>query len=326
MVDFATEDSGRYWWWPRAVWTDPNEIIADDDEGGLWRVPFSSSDGQEITFGDPVRVLETFEDAPAQAKVAATMAMHSSAPRARWSSRSQSPAAARDRGGSAPSSRNRPMDSAAALRQALRLPADASDADCEAALAAQAAEATGPGEPGTPPTPLTGGETAPGAEEPVPAPEPTEPVEDPTTGAPENPEVPATSTGDEGEVEENDEGDDGDGEGEAPEAAADGTVRVDAATWAETQRQAREGAAARAEQRTERREALLSDAVKAGKFPPSRIDHYRKLHSADAKGTEKLIADLAAGTVPVTERGTAREDIGGDAEFAAVMSTFGGSN
>jgi Mu-like prophage I protein len=63
--EFATGDYA--WWWPRALWTDPNEVIADDDEGSLYRVPFSSNDKQEVTFDEPVRVIERFEDAPATA-------------------------------------------------------------------------------------------------------------------------------------------------------------------------------------------------------------------------------------------------------------------
>jgi hypothetical protein len=37
--DFAEGD--RYWWWIRAVYVDPPILIVDDDEGGLWSVPYS---------------------------------------------------------------------------------------------------------------------------------------------------------------------------------------------------------------------------------------------------------------------------------------------
>lgn len=63
----------QYWHWPRAVWTDPNEIIVDNDEGGLYRLPFSSNDAQEITFGDPVNVLEQFVDVAAATQKKGTL-------------------------------------------------------------------------------------------------------------------------------------------------------------------------------------------------------------------------------------------------------------
>jgi hypothetical protein len=44
------------WPWIRSVLQDPNELIVDDDEGGLYRVPYDAS-GAEVTFGD-VRQVE----------------------------------------------------------------------------------------------------------------------------------------------------------------------------------------------------------------------------------------------------------------------------
>lgn len=60
-----------YWWWVREVRVDPDEIIADDDEGGLWAVPFSTDGEDEVTFGEPQRVRETF--VPVNASVGAQM-------------------------------------------------------------------------------------------------------------------------------------------------------------------------------------------------------------------------------------------------------------
>jgi hypothetical protein len=42
------------------------------------------------------------------------------------------------------------------------------------------------------------------------------------------------------------------------------------------------------------RERLLAAAVAVGKFPESRVDHYRLLYDRDPKGTEQLIDALAA--------------------------------
>jgi hypothetical protein len=43
------------WSWIRAVYLDPAELICDDDNGGLYRVPFSIA-GDEINFDKPKEV------------------------------------------------------------------------------------------------------------------------------------------------------------------------------------------------------------------------------------------------------------------------------
>lgn len=43
------------WWWIRAIYLDPNELIVDDDEGSLYRVSFDVS-GDNITFADAKEV------------------------------------------------------------------------------------------------------------------------------------------------------------------------------------------------------------------------------------------------------------------------------
>lgn len=42
-----------YWWWCRDVLIDPHEVIADDDEGNLWAVPFTTDGKDTVTFGEP---------------------------------------------------------------------------------------------------------------------------------------------------------------------------------------------------------------------------------------------------------------------------------
>lgn len=54
------DDVDTYWWWARSVRVDPGEVIADDDEGNLWSVPFTTGGEDAVTFGAPVRVRETF--------------------------------------------------------------------------------------------------------------------------------------------------------------------------------------------------------------------------------------------------------------------------
>lgn len=43
------------WWWIRAIYLDPNELIVDDDEGSLYRVTFDIN-GDDISFADAKEV------------------------------------------------------------------------------------------------------------------------------------------------------------------------------------------------------------------------------------------------------------------------------
>src|SRR4051812_39785343 len=74
--DFATEESGRFWWWVQMVLLDPNEIICNDGGHELYRVPFvvgaEEADGvPEITFGEPVPVKVQYVDVAARADAVA---------------------------------------------------------------------------------------------------------------------------------------------------------------------------------------------------------------------------------------------------------------
>lgn len=44
---------------------------------------------------------------------------------------------------------------------------------------------------------------------------------------------------------------------------------------------------------TQRREQLLAEAVRAGKFTAQRAEHYRQLYDSDPAGTEQVLAALA---------------------------------
>jgi hypothetical protein len=52
-LDFAEGD--RYWWWIYKSYVDPAVMIADDDEGGYWAVPYTVS-GDKVAWGDPYEV------------------------------------------------------------------------------------------------------------------------------------------------------------------------------------------------------------------------------------------------------------------------------
>jgi hypothetical protein len=118
------------------------------------------------------------------------------------------------------------------------------------------------------------------------------------TTAPETPEEPeAVETPEEPETP-----------AEQPElaaaATADGTVVLDRATYDQLRRGAEDGVAARAEQLRQDREATVASAVKDGRIPPARRDHWVAQLAADPEGASATLAELAPGTIPVAARGT----------------------
>lgn len=88
----------------------------------------------------------------------------------------------------------------------------------------------------------------------------------------------------------------------APEVSDDGTVRVDAAQFAQLQQAAQLGAEAHARQQKEDRQRLVDAAVKDGRIPPARRDHWLAQLAADP-GAATTLASLQPGLVPVAEAG-----------------------
>jgi len=89
-----------------------------------------------------------------------------------------------------------------------------------------------------------------------------------------------------------------------PPAIPDGMVLIDAATLDEVKKGAAIAASMQVERNDAVRNRVLDDAVKAGKFPPARREHFEALLKADPEGTTALIAVLATGMIPIEERGT----------------------
>ena len=52
---YESLNGDQAWWWIRAIYLDPNELIVDDDEGSLYRVTFDVN-GDAISFEDPKEV------------------------------------------------------------------------------------------------------------------------------------------------------------------------------------------------------------------------------------------------------------------------------
>lgn len=83
----------------------------------------------------------------------------------------------------------------------------------------------------------------------------------------------------------------------------EGVVAVDATTLAELTRNAEEGVRARAQQLRDADEALVSNAIREGKFGPARRADWLKALETDREGATKDINSLAKGLVPVAELG-----------------------
>jgi hypothetical protein len=278
-------EQDTYWWWCRSVRVDPNEIIADDDDGGLWLVPYETDGKDEITFGEPQRVREEFVpvSATATSVVANFRERKDQKVLAANLERPDKPAPK-----TAASSQPDPQEDnvsestidMAKLRERLGLPDDATEEQINEALAAD-----------------------------TPAAEPTEPAT--TTGEVPEPTAETTPAAVAEPV--------------AASAASERGVTVDKDALAQLQAQAKAGDEARQAQLSAEREQLLTDAVKAGKFPPAAKASYRKQldKGGDVEAsTRTFIEELPDNTVPVTETGEAGREDGVAAASAGLPDSW----
>lgn len=119
------------WWWIVQVLTDPNELVVEDDETGqLFKLPFSSDDTSDVSFGEaePVRVDYIPDSRDAQKAAATHVAAMLAIERkvvASYSSRAESRPATASGGA---------MDGKE-VRKRLNLPEDSSDEQVKEALA-----------------------------------------------------------------------------------------------------------------------------------------------------------------------------------------------
>lgn len=281
-----------YWWWARDIRIDPAEVIVDDDEGGLWRVPFSTDGTDEVTFSDPVKVREEFVDLPAAAQPDAvqTAAPPSAGQRVLASNlgrpRKATPEASR--AASRPGNDNDPEEghsmTAEETRELLGLAEDATDEEVAARREQVAALET-------PETPEPGGE---------PDPEPEENPEDEPAAETEPEPVAAT----------------------LPE----GFVAVPKDQWAEVQAGAQQGTELALTAETKRRDDTIDAAVTKGKVRPAQRASLVNLHEQNRDGFYTLLTaavddgGLAEGLVPVDELGAANGD--GDTATDAQHDRF----
>jgi hypothetical protein len=300
MGDNDVEED-TYWWWVRDIRLDPDEVIADDERGNLWSVPFTTDGEDAITFGAPQRVRETFVPLAASQRLAASFARPNKPPR--------QPAVNAAEGRPEPEGVS--MDDA--VRQVLAGqgidPDTASEEQIQAAQTlADATPAPGTGEPagGTqppqPPPPASEG-TNPLAPSGVPGGQiPTPPAGPPAPGAP-----PAGGTADpaatppEGQPPAT---------GQPPASASSSlTVAVDRAQWEETQREIALSRQDRRAAECSRLDGDVSAAVLDGRIAPSVRDSWRAVIDpgdnptpaslARAQAEQAALAALPPGRLPL---------------------------
>jgi hypothetical protein len=263
-----------YWWWARDVRVDPAEVIADDDEGNLWRIPFSTDGEDNVTFSDPVRVRETYVDiAPAGATAASLRPVYVTSERGATdqvqerrgqqilASFNEKPHKPEKTAASRPDDEEEdsmPDIDIPALRSRLDLSEDQLPDDASAEQINQALTAEAP------------------------------PEEERPEGDPPEEEQP----------EEERE--------EQAAAASTSTRTLDEETYQRLLRGAETAEQLGTERARSRRETLVNAAVQDGRIAPARRDHWVAQLEADA-GAEQVLSSLAPGTIPVDERGAAAE-------------------
>lgn len=292
---YESLDQNQFWWWIREVRVDPPELIVDDDEGGLYRVTYSIAN-DEVTFSDPQKVKIEYIDVTASAgfRVAAKWGTPEESGRRKRPDGEGSPATpAVSATITTPEREEKDVKLSDDALRALGLdPATATEDEINAAIVARTTPdptATGDGDGdggsgGTPPA-----ETAPTTGDGDPQSQPTTPATDPT-GEPAT--APTTTPPADG------------GGASTTSPTPEGMVMIDQATLD----QLKQGVAAAStlveKDKKANRDRILDDAIRAGKFPPSRRAHYENMLLADPEGGAATIASLAAGLIPVTERGT----------------------
>lgn len=272
------------WPWIRSVLQDPNELIVDDDEGGLYRVPYDAS-GEEVTFGEVKQVQIKYVNAsqardPDTRGLLVNMLTRDSKVVASWGQRAES----------RPDSETQEANSVnpeiiKALRARLglseeQLPDDATEEQVQAILA--------------------------DGENPPPAPKPPTPTPGDTPSPDQVPGAPGP----------------GSLETPAPEPVAasaalpEGMVAVPAEAWSQMQASVQDIAAARATEQEQADVRIVQDALRAGKIFPAQREYYEgKIKDTNTREAFRHLltasvaeGGLAPGIVPLEARG---QDPGG---------------
>jgi ATP-dependent protease ClpP protease subunit len=106
----------------------------------------------------------------------------------------------------------------------------------------------------------------------------------------------------------------------APAGPTPGTMVIDSSAWDEREARIKRLEAADNKRRREERDQVVDQAVRDGKFPTARKEHWKRIWDADPEGTRTVIDGLTKGVVPVNEIGHALDsDEDFDAEIAHLF-------
>lgn len=300
LEESPSDPEGMYWWWPRAAWVDPNQLIVDTESGGLVRVPYTTNDQQEISFAAPVEVLEQFVDLSPTAKAHVLVAARQDTqPRSAmrvFESRDEVPGLPQREPAAGVGDGGNNVGMTPEQLKALGLAEDATPEQIDARIAELAALENADGGDGGEGSGSEGGEA--GSEG-------------------------SGSEGAEGEAPA--EG--AEGAEAAPPAASGprpGMVEVPAEAWETVQANAAAGAAVATQNEETRRDTTIAQACQDGKIAPSAKQSMENLHARDQQAFYNLLTatvdkgGLAKNLVPVTQQGGAGRDQ--DAQASATVS------
>lgn len=101
---------------------------------------------------------------------------------------------------------------------------------------------------------------------------------------------------------------------------APGTMTIDASAWEEREARIKRLEASAAKRAREERDEVIAAAVREGKFPPARKEHWARLWDADPEGTREVINGLTKNVIPVDALGIADDgDSTLDDEFKSLF-------
>ena len=102
---------------------------------------------------------------------------------------------------------------------------------------------------------------------------------------------------------------------------AAGLVAVEQGVIDDLRSKAERGDQARAQQIREANEAVVDAAIRDGKIPPARRDHWVNAMAADAEGTKSVLDGMEKGLIPYAEAGHSVDDdeSAGDETYAALF-------